>query len=93
MNKGWRVNRLLFNFHLTAEFLEALYLCRERLPPQWRYFSQLSVAEFAAELLKMAGAVKLRAFLKRKQSVKKKKTKPPYDKHQPHVAMAKILKV
>lgn len=58
---------------------------------QWQCFKQLPVVEFAAALLEMAAAVKLRAFLKRKQSVKKKKTKPAYDKHRPHVATAKVL--
>lgn len=58
---------------------------------QWRCIQSLSLAEFAAALLQMASAVKLRAFLKRKQSVKKKKTKPAYNKRKPHVATAKVL--
>ena len=59
---------------------------------QWRCFVQYPVAEFASLLLAMADAVKLRAFLKRKQSVKKKKAKPPYNKRKPHVATARLLK-
>ena len=58
---------------------------------QWQYFSPIPIAEFATTLLTMARAVKLKAFLKRKQSVKKKKTKPTFNKRKPHVATAKLL--
>ena len=59
---------------------------------EWEGFSHLTMAEFAGVLLEMAAAVRLRSFLKRKQSVKKKTTKSPCNKKRPHVATARVLK-
>lgn len=58
---------------------------------QWRCFQTASTAQFVQYLREMAAAVRLRSFLKRKQSVKKKKDQPPRTKNKPHVSTARLL--
>lgn len=62
------------------------------LPPeQWENLRSLSDTKFSALLQDWAGNVNLESFTSSKRKPKKKKSKPAYDSHHPHVSTARLL--
>ena len=81
------------SYYYLADELEGTYRgMMIALPPeQWENLRSLSDTKFSALLQDWAGNVNLESFTSSKRKPKKKKPKPAYDAHHPHVSTARLL--
>ena len=82
----------LSNYYLAEEITMTYRGMMIAIPPQhWSIFHSMNQSQFCSTLQGLAKKVKLSAFLSHPRGPKKKKKKPTYDPHHPHVSTARLL--
>jgi IS4 transposase len=87
-----KVEQEVSNYYIAAELETTSRGMMIAIPqPHWQAFGRMTVAEFVAVLLMLAGKINLRHFKKHPRGPKKPQPKRTYDPKHPHVSTARLL--
>jgi hypothetical protein len=87
-----KVEQEVSDYYIAAELETTSRGMMIAIPEQhWSVFGRMSLAQFAAAMLMLAGKVNLRHFRKHPRGPKKPQPKRTYDPAHPHVSTARLL--